>query len=384
MARNKTEKNGYKYARIRRKVGRRMNSSFEWVTDYKDFYGKTKKEAEEKYRIYMAARDPGRVYYFGVEMDNFIQQIFLRDPKYKETTKQRYVDAYNRTLRSAPISGRPLSDLKGMDLQKAYNQCSAAPSTIAAAHKLVRLFFRYAASEKICDDISVNVTVSRLKSKNTAAALEGVEVWTDEELKAIFAGSEGHRLRLLFVLGISTGCRISELLALRYGDIKEGQILITKQLSQARDLKTVLGTDHKNTTAFTIAAPKSARSVRSIPLSAEALEEIRLHKARHMEEQKERGYKTDYIFTTKNGRFIDRSSLKSQFKRFYKSIGIEYRRFHVFRHTFASKLAASGVPIQTVSVLLGHADIQTTAKYYVNIDRNEKINALAALKGIID
>jgi len=43
--------------------------------------------------------------------------------------------------------------------------------------------------------------------------------------------------------------------------------------------------------------------------------------------------------------------------------GIESLTFHDLHHTFASRLVQRGVPVYTVSKLLGHADIKTTQRY---------------------
>ena len=57
--------------------------------------------------------------------------------------------------------------------------------------------------------------------------------------------------------------------------------------------------------------------------------------------------------------------------------------FHVSRHTNATLLLSLGVPIETVSKLLGHSDIQTTQIYAKVIDRNKR-NAVSKLDGLTD
>ena len=38
---------------------------------------------------------------------------------------------------------------------------------------------------------------------------------------------------------------------------------------------------------------------------------------------------------------------------------------HMFRRTFASRLAARGCPVETIQELLGHADASTTLRCYI-------------------
>ena len=57
--------------------------------------------------------------------------------------------------------------------------------------------------------------------------------------------------------------------------------------------------------------------------------------------------------------------------------------FHVGRHTNATLLLSLGVPIETVSKLLGHSDIQTTQIYAKVIDKNKR-EAVSKLDGLTD
>jgi len=72
------------------------------------------------------------------------------------------------------------------------------------------------------------------------------------------------------------------------------------------------------------------------------------------------------VFYNTAGNKIDAGKLKREFIKSVKEGGIQNFRFHDFRHTFATRLIQNGVDIYTVSKLLGHKDISTTAKYYAH------------------
>jgi len=56
--------------------------------------------------------------------------------------------------------------------------------------------------------------------------------------------------------------------------------------------------------------------------------------------------------------------------------------FHVSRHTNATLLLSLGVPIETVSKLLGHSDIKTTQRYAKVVDASKR-EAVSKLDGLI-
>jgi len=55
---------------------------------------------------------------------------------------------------------------------------------------------------------------------------------------------------------------------------------------------------------------------------------------------------------------------------------------HKLRHTSATHLIRSGVDVRTVQELLGHADIQTTARY-LHSDTRTKQAAVAKLRKLL-
>ena len=57
------------------------------------------------------------------------------------------------------------------------------------------------------------------------------------------------------------------------------------------------------------------------------------------------------------------NSLQQVFKRLYRKAGIKGAKSHSGRRTFATTLIEKGFDIKSVSVLMGHSNIQTTARY---------------------
>jgi len=72
--------------------------------------------------------------------------------------------------------------------------------------------------------------------------------------------------------------------------------------------------------------------------------------------------RSEYVFCTKDDRPLV-NNLNRRFKNAAKRAGLEKISIHTLRHTFASHLVMAGVPLATVSSLLGHSDIKTTMIY---------------------
>lgn len=381
MATKRKKRNDGNYA-IRRKVDPYKDKNGK-IQVYKTFYGKTVTEAKQKYDDYVAGADKDPAF-FDDMINDFIENTFLPDPKYKAGTKQRYIDAYRHNLEKQPITKKQIKDITYNDLQAAYNSMTCKPSGVRNCHKLLRLFFALLVNQRVIEVDPTNGVVLPKTEKKTDPG--EIITFTDEEIERIkayimredlptYEQKRVDRLRLLVLLLIHTGARISELLALTYDDISPEGILINKQVISRPAFKDGKTDRHE----LVIDDTKTNNSVRMIPISESLYNAFLVHKNKHKKEQLRRKYRTEQIFTTRTGKLYDKRSLRHSFDRIHAAAGVPSYGLHTYRRTFATKLARSGTPIQVLADLLGHSDISITAKYYIGISDDEKKKAVALL-----
>jgi integrase len=138
-------------------------------------------------------------------------------------------------------------------------------------------------------------------------------------------------LQPIVLLALNTGLRRSELFHLRWEDID----------FEAKWL-TVSGASAKN------------GQTRRIPLNAEALSTLETWR-KLVKEGEPR------VFPGVGGGSLKR--VDRAWRRLKKGAELENFRFHDLRHHFASRLVQSGIPLNTVRELLGHADTTMVLRY---------------------
>lgn len=392
-------KNGknYSYFRISKVVGHKINDNGFEVPVTKQFVGKSQKEAEEKYQKYVQRASQGlndKKQYFGIVLENWINNFFIQDPHKSFNTKERYISMWKRHLKDHELSHQPLESVSAATIQQFYNNLDCPPSAIRKIHNLLRLFYRYLELEGMAHDCTSALIVPKERKKQEQQ--EDVIIWTDSEMSMILKGfdeaDDRFRLRFLIVLAYNTGCRFGELRALMYDDIdtENKTITIKRQIVETKEL----GTNNAASKRTPEIAPlKSGTSYRTIPINDTVIKELKRHEIWHKKDQLKNRYRTKYIFTTASGGFLDPHNIRRSLERYYEKIGIEplyfndkgravYKSIHTYRHTFATKLVKNGIPIHVASSLLGHADINTTAKYYVGVDIDQKREAVNILEDI--
>jgi integrase len=160
---------------------------------------------------------------------------------------------------------------------------------------------------------------------------------TFEEAARLLEGAEPE-WRPILMVGLRTGLRHGELLALRWDDVDlvAGRLMVRRGVARG-----IVGT------------PKNGRS-REVPLSDEAIAALRSLPSR---------FRGELVFCTAEGRMLTRGECRHPLWRACRRAGLRRIGWHGLRHTFASHLVMRGVPIRAVQELLGHQTIEMTMRY---------------------
>ena len=113
-----------------------------------------------------------------------------------------------------------------------------------------------------------------------------------------------------------------------------------------------------------LSPPKTKGSRRTVKLSQTALEALRSHLARQLDEIDTVGSlwrENGLIFASEVGEPLDRRALTThRFKPLLGRAGLPQIRFHDLRHTCATLLLSKNVNPKVVSEMLGHASVSIT------------------------
>jgi integrase len=151
--------------------------------------------------------------------------------------------------------------------------------------------------------------------------------------------------RPLYLMAAMSGLRQGELLGLRWRDL---DFLARK----VRVRQAWVRGEFKS--------PKSRRGARGVPLAEElvlALEALARSSVFTADD--------DLVFAhPQSGKPLDRSRVRKRFQRACRRAGVRVVRFHDLRHTFGTRIAASGeVSLRTLQECMGHRDAKTTLIY---------------------
>ena len=86
------------------------------------------------------------------------------------------------------------------------------------------------------------------------------------------------------------------------------------------------------------------------------------------------------MFTAATGSALDPDNVGRKFRTLCDKAGIGHPRFHALRHTTATLLLDQGIPLNVISVQLGHSSLAITADIYAKVSKPALTAAGVALE----
>lgn len=143
------------------------------------------------------------------------------------------------------------------------------------------------------------------------------------------------RDKAIFEMLYSSGCRISELCSLKFGDFTNGY-----------HAAIVRGKGKKDRYVY---FEKDAQTALKEYLS---------------DREKRFGDDSDFVFVNQNGGPLTTAGVRYILNRYSGAEGTNHHVSpHAFRHTFATQMLSNGADVRLVQELLGHSSISTTQRY---------------------
>lgn len=274
------------------------------------------------------------------------------------TVKASSLDTYRRKARlwidAYPIGRLRLRKARVPDVRAWLNALAddIGPSARNDARTLLSGALKYAEGAEM---IEKNV-VSFVGGAKAGAKAD--DAMTADEADAVLASAEGDRLEALWHVILKYGMRPAELLALRW---------------DAVDLDAAI---------LAVIESKSESGVRDLPLVAGTNEALQAHWARQEDERLAAAplwQDSGHVFTTPDGRPLPYRTFNTAWHALMEKAGVSDRRPYASRHTCATLLLESGVPLEVVSAILGHSGLAITADVYSKVRSDLKRRGLEKL-----
>ena len=368
------EKNGYYYIilNLTDSAGKRKPK---WISTGLTIKG-NKKRAEqmlmEERRKYTSAKTGDDVLF----ADFMEQWLEIVKSTVSVPTYSSYVNAVKSII--APYFRKRkilLRDVQAHDIQMFYQEKlqRVKPASVIHYHANIHKALKYAVKN---DMIPTNPAdkVERPKQDKFYGSF-----YDKEELNKLFEAVAGTKLELPVLLGAFYGLRRSEIIGLKWSavDFEQNTITINHTVTSCNlDGKCVIVA--KDTT-------KTKSSRRTLPLVPYFHEKLLAVKAQQEKNQKlcGRSYNKEfleYICVDEIGDRFKPNYITTQFPKLLERNGFRKIRFHDLRHSCASLLLASGVPMKNIQEWLGHSDFSTTANIYAHLDYSSKLTSASAME----
>lgn len=307
---------------------------------------RTKKEARE----YVEKMENGgniveEGKYFADFCDFWIENHAKANCQY--STLETYCSRINSHLKPF-FKGLKLSDIRPNNiiscLSHLRNNLDLTDQTVYHYYRLLQNIFRKAVKWGYIKENPVEkIDAPKIKEKYE------YKIWEKKDLLKAIEKLDGEVIEIPVLLGIYTGMRMGEILALKYSDINFVRNVIIVRHTLARINK-----------KWTLKETKTLTSKRKIYIPC-ALSDYLL------KNKEDKNFcDNDFVCTRGDGNYMHPAFLRRRFYEFQDKNELPKIKFHELRHSHGSFLSSSSASLKSIQERLGHSSSQTTSDIYLH------------------
>ena len=182
-----------------------------------------------------------------------------------------------------------------------------------------------------------------------------------EELQKLLIQARAEGYYEVFLLELTTGLRVGELMALQWDDLNfnTGELRIERQVCQIKG-------------ELLIQPPKNKASIRTVILPTAVVTALKKYKQTVF---------SQWMFPSpkKEEAPIAPSVVSHRLAKILKHAGCKKVRFHDLRHVFATNALEHGMDVKTLSTIIGHISSATTLNIYAHVTDDMQRQAAARI-----
>lgn len=286
------------------------------------------------------------------------------------------------------IGKKKLAELNRNDLMRLYNllqqsgnvksklkgqKPGLSPTTIKYVHNVLSKGLKEAALSGLIDKNPCDGVKLPKRQKYKAGVLN------HDQIIKILDAAKSIEIYLPLLFGLVLGLRRGEAMGLRFSDFdfEKGTVHIQRQITVTKSSKE----SKTGETEWGFSTLKTEESDRVLYVPQPVLQAVkeqqqqcRLNRIKYGSEYSN----NDLVCCNEKGGFYNPNTMYTKFKKLLAELGLPKIRFHDLRHSYATAMIESHVPLKTVSHMLGHTDIGITANIYCDVINSHKEAATVA------
>ncbi|MGN0135389.1 tyrosine-type recombinase/integrase [Anaerotignum sp.] len=364
----------------------------------KRLYAKTlealRKKEDELKRDQLDGLD---IYAAGKSDLNFLFDRYISTkPELSSTTKTNYLYMYNRFVRNG-FGQTLIRDIKYSDLKRFYiyllEEKGLQFNTLGTIDTILHPSFSMGVRDDLirknpCQGVFAELRKAYGKdNKRHALKIEEQRAFMNYLVEGEFS-----RWKPLFTVLLGTGCRVGEVVGLRWEDVdfEKSQIDINHNLTYyPRE-------DSENKCEYRISSTKTKAGIRIIPMMDPVLaafqEEKKWQEETGIYNKAEVDGMSGFVFCNRYGDMQNPKNINRTIKRIVdhynreeelkakkekrEPLMLPYFSCHILRHTFCTRCAELDMSLPALKEIMGHSDISTTMNIYTKLSDAKKAEAM--------